>query len=157
MVCRTSTSVLSTEVLYWQNYMYLEHLHLYVWLYIFKTKKGCCYWQLVSLIYEFSHSNCELGEYFTSLCVRWLFPCVNDEISSFASWMAKSSARVNLLLANVTSSCSRWHGKLLFRVITLSETLLPPRALWMKWDTHMGAMPITNLRGTRVSALLVRA
>ena len=76
---------------YWHNYMYLEHLHLYniiVWLYIFKTKEGCCYWQLVSLIYEFSCSNCELGEYFTSLCVRWLFPRVNDEISSFASWTA---------------------------------------------------------------------
>lgn len=34
-----------------------------------------------------------LGEYFTSLCVRWLFLHVNDEISSFAPWMAKSSAQ----------------------------------------------------------------
>ena len=33
-----------------------------------------------------------LGDYFTSLCVRWLFLRVNNEISSFAPWMAKSSA-----------------------------------------------------------------
>ena len=33
-----------------------------------------------------------LGDYFTSLCVRWLFLRVNNEISSFTPWMAKSSA-----------------------------------------------------------------